>query len=402
MGFTISYNYLFELKVIHHFFLDKSSQLFDNLTSNEQNNYLKYYNIENLLDIRPTDFSQQLLRNHQCIFKKTQSGIIVGTKTKKLSGKIHPSVQFNDNLHLTFLFSLRDDTFYNYTSLPLKKTKGQTFYFTNETANAPKTYPYLSKFAPVYKAGSKYSSGDVLVNHASTPTQAYIAKQATNNSPPSAEWTNDPFVSGKPLHYVNENDLIPIYNNVLSYDSGQSGLDLTITLKNSLNEALEPRIEKMEKTNSCVDIFLHDLPEGKYHVKIEDTTIPYLEEFYFFHVQEPTDSIFGVLDLVIKSKNSNYNLLNTDGSLKNPVLELRFKNRHTLWRFLGNNFNTKPETGPHPLTKYGYINVSVPDDSSTIVDELPNPDTNMVKTEFPLSFKENYNVVSEVYINTNN
>jgi len=77
---------------------------------------------------------------------------------------------------------------------------------------------------------------------------------------------------------------------------------------------------------------------------------------------------------------------------------VRFRNRFTKWRYLGEKFSNKPEVGPHPLTKKGLVDVSATDGNGNTVEDLPNPNTRMVKTEHPVNDNQHYDVISEIYI----
>jgi hypothetical protein len=140
------------------------------------------------------------------------------------------------------------------------------------------------------------------------------------------------------------------------------------------------------------------MPENVYTLKIEDSSKAYLQEYSFFLLKEEIVKNDGIIDIIVKSDQPEYDLFNSDNTLRKPVFEIHFKNRYTKWRYLGEQFSNKPTTDPNPLTKYGSIQVSVKDSSNRIIDELPGPSISMIKPEPDVTLTKNYNLISEIYV----
>ncbi len=71
------YPVLFQVKVLHHYFLDKSKTLFDNLSAQEKIRVLAEYDVRNLLKIAPTPSTQQILEGQNLLFKPHGQGFAV-------------------------------------------------------------------------------------------------------------------------------------------------------------------------------------------------------------------------------------------------------------------------------------------------------------------------------------
>lgn len=71
-----------------------------------------------------------------------------------------------------------------------------------------------------------------------------------------------------------------------------------------------------------------------------------------------------------------------------------------MWRYLGNDLSNEPESGPHLLTRNGFLNLSVNDENAVTINDLPNASVSMIKTEKPVAAPEYYNLVSEIYLNS--
>lgn len=105
-----------------------------------------------------------------------------------------------------------------------------------------------------------------------------------------------------------------------------------------------------------------------------------------------------IIDLSLKSNLATYNMTDNNDVLKDQVYEIRFRNRMTVWQYRGDKFADTSVTGPHPLTRLGYINAVVKDKNNNDVDDLPNPSVQMVKTTHPPGNATVYNTISEIFI----
>jgi hypothetical protein len=404
MGFLLTYKALFEVKILHHFFLNKADaatnteKVFDNMPLADKTEVLKGYDVRNFIRIEPTATTAAILRKHHCIYKNTATGILVGLQSKSSGGQSFPDFSFADDLHFTFNLYFDDVYFTNYTALPLVRKNNFCYFLQNRNAGSDKKYPSLTQFPDAFAAGT-FSSGDIISDNAANPTQLFMANKITTAAAPGADWINDPLVGGNPLHYLTKKDLLRVYSDRLRFNTEQTGeLNLTITVKDRWGNTVTPKFETTTENDKVIVLVdLHLLPEDLYTIKLEDLAKPYSEAFSFFHLQNDTGPDV-IVDLSIKSEDAAYNMTDGAGALLEPVYELRFRNRYAQWRYLGEKFSNKPETGPYPLTRLGLIDVTVNDANGDPVEDLPNPNIRMIKTEHPVNDSNHYNVVSEIYI----
>lgn len=397
MGFTISYKILFEVKILHHYFLNKTNNVYDNMTAPDKADALRGYDVTKFISIQPTPETAALLSKNHCVYRSTATGLIVGLQSIKSGTKFAPAFPLSDDLRFTFTIRFEDVYFTNYTALPLLKNLNSCYYLQNRKDNSAKKFPFLTQFPAAFTAGT-YSAGDIISDDAANPAQLFVAKKLTTTAAPGADWTDDPLVAGKPLQYLTKKDLLDVHTGSLRYNTGQTALNLTITITNRWGDTIAPKFETTtddDKVIALVD--LHLLPEDFYTIKLEDAAIPYTKQFSFYHLQYDSSPDV-ILDLTLKSDDAAYNMTDGSGFLREPVYELRFSNRFTTWRYLGEKFSNKPEVGPHPLTKKGIVDVSALDADGKTVEDLANPNIRMIKTEHPDDDNQHYNVISEIYI----
>lgn len=397
MGFTISYKTLFEVKILHHYFLNRVNDVFDNMLPSEKAKALIGYDVQNFIRIEPTPETALIMSKYHCIYRNTPTGLLIGLQSVQNGNKFFPAFALDNNLRFSFTIQFIDPYFTNYTALPLIKNYGSCYYLQNRKSNSDKRFPFLTQFPAKFTAGT-YSAGDILSDNEASPTQLFIANKLTTANTPGVDWINDTLVAGKPLQYLTQKDMLPVYENSIRFNTGETGLSLSVLITNRWGDNIVPKFETVtenDKSTALVDI--HLLPEDMYTIKLEDAAKPYSKEFSFYHFQYDTGPDV-ILDLVVKSDDAAYDMTAADGSLREPVYEFRFRNRFTKWRYLGLKFTAGPEVGPHPLTKKGLVNVSAPNDDGNIIDDLPNPNIRIVKTEHPLNDNKHYDVVSEIYI----
>jgi len=398
MGFTLTYKTLFEVKLLHHYFLNKAGDLFDNMSDADKSAVLRGYDVREFISIEPTADCARILSRYHLIYKNTPSGLIVGTRANQSAGKFFPAFAVEDNLRFTFKVYFTDTFFSNYTALPLAKDRSAVYYFQNRKTNSPKKFPHLTQFAAAFAGGETYSSGEIVSDNAAAPTQLFIAKKISTNAPPHADWDNDDLVAGKPLQYATRKDLLPVFIDSIRYNTNETSLNLTITIKNRSGDTITPKFETVTENDKSVALVdIHFLPEDFYTIKLEDAGKPYTKEFSFYRLSTPNNADT-LIDIIVKSDDAAYNVTAGDCSLLESVYEFRLKIRSTVWRYLGEKFTNLPVSGPHPLTKKGLVDVTVNNKDGISVHDMPNPNVNMVKTEHPVSDNTHYDVISEIYI----
>lgn len=392
MNQNLTYETFFELKILHHFFLDNGEELYDKLSDKEKFKIQNKYRVQDFLSIVPTAHTMKLLSGNQILCKATDQGLITGVRYKMEAGKKKPLVAPDDSLVLNFRISIHDGLFNNYTSLPLNPQPGYVYYFTNESSFQKRTSPALSALSNVFKSGTTYYPGDMLVNNATNPTKLYIAQKKNSTNPSSAAagtWKEDTLVGGKLLSYAGSNDLIRRCGHIFVYEITETGKVpvLQIEDRNGNSLTLKTAIETGDFNKVKTD--LSRFPEGLYKAKITASG-GYSDEFLFFHTTDA--SAWAVVDICVKTADASYNLLTNEGTLKSPVFTLRFKNRYTFWRYIGSDFDANSVSDTTlPLTRQGFIPVKVKDKNGVLTTaELPNPAVQMIKPETNQVFSEIY------------
>ncbi len=411
MGFVITYKPLFEIRLLHHYHLDKGGAggdylLFDLATTEEQDIMLRQYDIETFLRIEPTPGCAALLKKHHCIFRRQGDRIMVAVKVvlDTVLNKYKPFVPLADDLAFRFRYRAIDKDFLNYTGLPMQQEKSSIFFFQNKKEGSVRTYPALSKAAPVRDNSKTYSAGEILLT--ADLASVLIADRITGPvNTPSQTFTTDPKVGGNALAYVNRNDLIRTSGNLLSVDTGLQDRreDVTVSVTNNAGTAISPKIIIFEKTNTTLQVDFSPFEEGLYTVHLEDAGSAYSEDVLFYLQKEQDDSD-GIIQINVKSDDASFNLVNANGTIKEgsqmKSFLLRFKNRATVWRYLGADFDNEPESGPHLLALHGFVSLTINDENAVPVTDPPNASVHMIKTERPVAAPDHYNLISEIYINS--
>jgi len=129
MSNTITYKPLFDLNILHHYFLDNGATIFVNTTTPE---VFSGHNVKNYLHVSPSLATEKLLKENKMLFKATTSGVSCLIATKSFTD-LTPSRDLK-NVILNFLIYVKDPLFGNYT-----KHSGEVndvYYFANHSNNA--------------------------------------------------------------------------------------------------------------------------------------------------------------------------------------------------------------------------------------------------------------------------
>jgi hypothetical protein len=403
MSISITYGILFEVRIIHHFFLNKGENAYDAMSDADKANMMLKYDVREIFEIVPTKECSKILSAHNCIFKMTSSGILVGLRAESDGlepQKFKPFVTLADDLMLTFLVKLRDMDFMNYTTLPFTGNSGQIFTFQNTIAGGSKKFPILSAIPPIYEATKEYMPGDMLSDNLNNQTKLFTALQKTTQITSTAsDWITEELADNLPLQYVNVNDRHPLVRGIFSYLVKDANVEPLATVKTANGIIVTPKVSILPGEFRSLQVDMREFPEGYYTMHIESTDPVYSDDiaFYLLHQRE---SPFGIIQLNVKSDDIAYNMLDPQGYLRSPAYELRFRNRLTRWRYVGKKFNNASVTAtPLPLTRFGFIeNVTVRGKDGELIDDLPNPAVSIIKTEALVKTTEK-NFYSEIHIN---
>lgn len=158
MTFSITYKPLFSVKLLHLYFLNKGSNSFFGMNSEETNKQLAGYDVLNFLKITPSTESSQKLLNHRIVFKSVNTGFTLWTQVSE-SQETLPLIPLNNTLELTFLLTLVNHTFINFTELDTSNA-GKLYFFSNKRlATEAPSFPLIGKTANKQPVDGSYIPG---------------------------------------------------------------------------------------------------------------------------------------------------------------------------------------------------------------------------------------------------
>ena len=74
----LTYQRLFEVRLLHHYWLDEGATVFDRLPDpGKRTSRLLAYDVQPLLRVRPTPPTEQVLTSFQALFRPTPLGFVV-------------------------------------------------------------------------------------------------------------------------------------------------------------------------------------------------------------------------------------------------------------------------------------------------------------------------------------
>ena len=108
---TTPYQRLFEVRLLHHYWLDDGGTVFDALAADKQAARLLRYDIRPVLDAAPTPSTRTQLDRLHCVFRPTGQGFVVAAPQ---GTTIAADTQFS------FVVSAAEGEFFNYTALTFR------------------------------------------------------------------------------------------------------------------------------------------------------------------------------------------------------------------------------------------------------------------------------------------
>jgi hypothetical protein len=109
------YRRLFDVRLLHHFWLDEGSVVFDQIADQAKREArLLTYDVRSFLTSRPTAATESSLRGFGCLFRETTVGFVVAAQESAI---IPPSTTFE------FVITVKDRRFFDYTSLTMRPQK---------------------------------------------------------------------------------------------------------------------------------------------------------------------------------------------------------------------------------------------------------------------------------------
>ena len=141
MSFTATYQLLFEVTLLHNYFLNNGEETFASMTNADKEKMLQQFDTNAFTTITPTLETHIVLKNYKMLFKKNKTGFGVYIKVKD---ELDPFIKVPIDLNLNFLIKINDYQFENYTNLDFALT--QAYLFSNvKPLTEPVSFEYLPK-----------------------------------------------------------------------------------------------------------------------------------------------------------------------------------------------------------------------------------------------------------------
>jgi hypothetical protein len=313
------YKHLFEVRLLHHYWLDQGSTVFDDLPVDEaeraslpdpkpaasQEQRLWAYNKKPFLKITPTESTANALRGLAGIYFDTALGCVVA---------VPEQVAVPADAVFEFIVTVIDSTFFNYTAMTLNPQRVYTFSVpSKDDPLVSKTYRYKEN-VPVLSnlTGTKGTGADnalflsqkIPALQDSDRIEALVtfenALWQLTSDPPNADKQQISLKApGNPV-FVNQADIPAVIPSEGLVGAPARGVELTDEMPNNVYAIIRLSAKRQDDP----DFSLADRPEGKNH----------------------------------------------------PVFQVRFKNRSSVWQYFSIKNRAAINHGnaePLPLTYFG-------------------------------------------------
>ncbi|MCX6218589.1 hypothetical protein [Spirosoma sp.] len=317
-GTTSRYKRLFELRILHHYWLDNGSMLFDMLDDAVKNRRLLTYDVRQFISLTPTESTQKMLKKLGGVYRTTTLGCVIAVPD---GTKVPADTRFD------LILTVQSPAFFQYTALTLPRQTIREYYNrSNDSYDRYKTgVPVLSNLTGIPRTINGVKS---LFLSKEIPTLAASANanveslarsgakllQLTSSQPDANTQQLAAQANTQPV-YVHQDD-VPLINAPPALDgfppTGLRGIQLAGEIPDNVYTLVSIAAERPGDGDfSCV---ANGIPKA----------IP-------------------------------------------PVFEIRFKNRSTIWQYIdkrtGDLLSTEPD--PLPLTLFS------PDNNTKL---KPSPD----------------------------
>lgn len=143
MSFDATYGLLFEVTLLHNYFLNNGEETYTGMSVAKKEKMLQQFNTDAFASITPALETNTVLKNFKMLFKKTKTGFRIYIKVKE-TDESDPFIKIPKDLNLKFLIKLNDYQFENYTNLDFALT--QVYLFSNvKPLTEPVSFEYLPK-----------------------------------------------------------------------------------------------------------------------------------------------------------------------------------------------------------------------------------------------------------------
>jgi hypothetical protein len=301
--FSSGYQRLCEIRLLHHYWLDEGSTLFDLFADQAKKEArLLAYDARPFFNIAPTAATATVLAGVGAIFKETRLGCIVAVPS---------SAVITASAILEFIVTVHSQELLNYTAFTLRPSRIYDLYHQSEQ----KTYRY-KEHVPVLSNLTGTSRG-------AGPTRTlFLSKEI----PPLAL---DDHVEALVM-------------------SGGALVQLTSDQPGATTQAVGA-------VATDLPVFVH---QGDVPVIVPPAGLAGVPARGILLTEEIPDAVFALIRVAaVRGDDGDFTIVDADGHAKavHPVFHVRFKNRSTTWRYVNKTTRSviSAESTALPLTWFG-------------------------------------------------
>jgi hypothetical protein len=275
-----AYGRLFEVQILHHYWLDDASSIYDLMPVTRKTKLLLNYNSGTFIAVNPTLTTKNKIAKLGGVFRKTPPGFVVAMPKTTI---------IPDNEVFSFVLTITDAAFFNYTALTLMSRK---IYELHSPANDNK-YRYKENI-PVYSNLSGVSRGT------GPDKSLFLSGEIPASSPTDkVEYLN---IKGGAL---------------VQLTSSQPGADT----------------QKIHPDANNMPVFSH---QNDFPAVVSPAGLTGTPEKGILLTNEIPSDVFGMIHITATNPNNADFNCTTAGIVKEkcPVFQIRFRNRSVFWRYL--------------------------------------------------------------------
>ena len=380
MAFSIQYKKLFEVEILHEYFLEKEggARFFDlKRDSKERFDRLRNYDIRDYLVLEPTGKCEKQLRDFRMIFKTTRKGFFVGVEVDEFQSneglkQYKPTIEFASNLSLDFRQIVVDEQFTRLSNKTLHGNLKAKYLFSipENSVNRENTEQPLLLATPTgaYTEEKQYEAGDRVSITEDNNMVVYQAKFRTKSRPAQDSDGWKPI--DKDYGYISGEDmkLIPRYVSY-RFNSKKPILRASFRLVNKEGEEVWSQLfDNPERGRTQFALHLSErvlqealivekVKPGPYILEVEGRTSEANGQFIDKRQVLLSDNLYrggenrihqkafrasGLVKVDLNPDNQAYRVLDDNGFLRNnagklqtPVFEIRFQSLESEWIYSG-------------------------------------------------------------------
>jgi hypothetical protein len=294
---TSLYKRLFEVRLLHHYWLDEGATGFDQIASAATRDArLLGYDVRPLLDIRPTAATEKELGAYRCVFRTTALGLVVGAPASAL---------LPGDTVFTFIVSVRNRQFFDYTSLTLRPQRISELFNSADgiTYRYKENVPVLSNLTGAMRG-------------AAPNVTLFLSREMS--APDASDQVESLVVSGTALLQLTSDNPA-----ATTQQLGAQAADLPVFVHQGDAPAIVP-------------------PAGLTGAPARGVRLS----------PEIEDDAFAIISLIaVRAGNDAFSFVDAAGAPKAnpPVYQVRFKNRSTVWAYFDKTTRVLNSTTPSPL-----------------------------------------------------